>query len=47
MEFMRPDIKGIGGYIPSSFIDWEGHVSAVLFLGGVILDAPFVIMVQW
>ena len=41
MEFMRPDIKGIGGYIPSSFIDWEGHVSAVLFFRGCNFRCPF------
>jgi len=31
----------IGSYIPSSFIDWEGHVSAVLFLTGCNFSCPF------
>lgn len=31
----------IGGYLPTSFLDWEGRVAAVLFLNGCNLRCPF------
>lgn len=31
----------IKGFIETSFIDWEGHISAVVFLGGCNFACPF------
>jgi len=31
----------IKGFIPISFVDWPGHTTAVLFLGGCNLDCPY------
>jgi len=41
MVVVRSVAGAIGSYIPSSFIDWEGHVSAVLFLIGCNFRCPF------
>lgn len=36
-----PDFPLIGGYLPTSFIDWEGRVTAVLFVTGCNFRCPF------
>jgi len=30
-----------GGYLPASFLDWEGHVSAVIFVSGCNFRCPW------
>jgi pyruvate formate lyase activating enzyme len=36
-----PDFPLIGGYLPTSFLDWEGKVAAVVFLTGCNFRCPF------
>lgn len=36
-----PEFPLIGGYLPTSFLDWEGRVAAVLFLLGCNFRCPF------
>lgn len=36
-----PDFPLIGGYLPTSFLDWEGRVAAVVFLTGCNFRCPF------
>lgn len=36
-----PEFPLIGGYLPTSFLDWEGRVAAVVFLPGCNFRCPF------
>lgn len=36
-----PDFPPVGGYLPTSFLDWEGHVAAVVFVIGCNFRCPF------
>lgn len=36
-----PEFPLIGGYLPTSFLDWEGRVAAVVFLLGCNFRCPF------
>ncbi len=36
-----PDFPMLGGYLPTSFLDWEGHVVAVVFVSGCNFRCPF------
>ena len=39
MNFMN--IRGIKGFVETSFVDWNGRISSVLFLGGCNFRCPF------
>jgi pyruvate formate lyase activating enzyme len=39
--FPIPEFPLIGGYLPTSFLDWEGRVAAVVFLLGCNFRCPF------
>ena len=36
-----PELPLFGGYLPTSFLDWEGRVTAVIFLKGCNFRCPF------
>ena len=36
-----PEFPLIGGYLPTSFLDWEGRLAAVVFLPGCNFRCPF------
>ena len=36
-----PDLPLIGGYLPTSFLDWQGRVTAVVFVKGCNFRCPF------
>jgi len=36
-----PDFPPVGGYLPTSFLDWEGHVVSVVFMIGCNFRCPF------
>lgn len=36
-----PDLPLFGGYLPTSFLDWEGRVVAVVFVKGCNFRCPF------
>lgn len=36
-----PELQLFGGYLPTSFLDWEGRVTAVIFLKGCNFRCPF------
>ena len=40
---MRADMEGYGagGYLPASFLDWDGHVAAVVFTSGCNFRCPW------
>lgn len=40
---VRKDMAGYsaGGYLPASFLDWDGHVSAVVFTSGCNFRCPW------
>lgn len=31
----------VGGYLPTSFLDWEGHIAAVIFVSGCNFRCPW------
>jgi pyruvate formate lyase activating enzyme len=41
MDHIEVSSGTIGSYIPSSFIDWDGRISAVIFLTGCNFRCPF------
>ena len=36
-----PELPLFGGYLPTSFLDWEGRMAAVIFLKGCNFRCPF------
>ncbi len=41
MPFKVPDCPAVKGFIETSFVDWKGNLSSVLFLGGCNFRCPF------
>ena len=41
MPSRAPDCPAVKGFIETSFVDWKGHMSSVLFLGGCNFRCPF------
>lgn len=41
MQSRAPDCPAVKGFLETSFVDWKGHMSSVLFLGGCNFRCPF------
>ncbi|HOW54855.1 MAG TPA: anaerobic ribonucleoside-triphosphate reductase activating protein [Syntrophorhabdaceae bacterium] len=41
MPFKAPDCPAVKGFIETSFVDWKGNLSSVLFLGGCNFRCPY------